>query len=120
MSSKKRKSKPEKKQPKPTPIEVVTAPDCRVLHVSGVIGSVTLNEGTLMVYTETPTLASPKGITQVDRVEREIGVILKMSPFQWQSIIRFMQQRLQLLEKRIGALPKPEKQGDEPPPTYVG
>lgn len=43
----------------PIPVRVEHAPDCRVVHMSGVVGQLNLNEGTLMVYTETPVLVLP-------------------------------------------------------------
>jgi len=96
--------------------EVKKSDDYKAIFVSGVFGTLTPNEGVMVVYTDRikPSV-EPTGALRLESVERELQVELKMSPQVFKVIALWMMKHVQEYEKRFGEikLPKPPK-GKEP------
>jgi len=85
--------------------ETKRAADYKVIHVSGVVGGINPNEGTIIVFIDKLIpKTNPDGTMIIDTIERELVVELKMSPLQFKSIAEWMQMHIKEYEKMFGEI----------------
>lgn len=85
--------------------ETKRATDYKVIHVSGVVGGINPNEGTIIVFIDKLIpKTNPDGTMIIDTIERELVVELKMSPLQFKSIAEWMQMHIKEYEKMFGEI----------------
>ncbi len=107
----KKKSKPksksaakdEKKAPR---IEVREASDFRAIYASGVFGGLDPNDGRMIFFLDRIKPRMKKGeknIMELEKVNRELQVEIHMSPNQFLSVAKWMNDHVQKAGKKIKA-----------------
>ncbi|MGB9728931.1 MAG: DUF3467 domain-containing protein [Thermoprotei archaeon] len=95
--------------------ETKRAADYKVVHVSGVVGGINPNEGTIIVFVDKLVpKTNPDGTMAIDSIERELIMELKMSPLQFKSIAEWMQMHIKEYEKMFGEI---KMEGIPPKPS---
>jgi len=104
----------------PPKIDITKHPEFKVIHVTGVFGSVKADEGFMKFYLD---IVEPRikaggqlGEMEVDKINRELQVEVRMSAMQFVGIADWMQRHIKELQEK-GIL-KVEKKPRKPPETY--
>lgn len=88
----------------PPKIDVTKHPDFKVIHASGVFGTLNAQEGVLKFYTDiieprSKTGGKP-GEMELDRITREFQVEIRVSPISFTSIADWMSKHIKELQKK--------------------
>ena len=93
-------------------IDITKHPDFRVVHITGVFGSLKADEGFMKFYLD---IVEPRikvggkpGEMELDKITREIQVEVRMSPMTFIGLADWMQRHIKELEKK-GILKKEKK-----------
>jgi hypothetical protein len=111
-----RKTKPAKAKAKVPLIEVTESRDYRVVYASGVFGGLDPNDGRMIFFLDRlkPKVKRGKSTMELDRISRELQVEVHMSPNQFMSIAKWMNEHAHKMGKKVKSTRK------EPSASYIG
>ena len=98
-------------------IEITESRDYKAIYASGVFGGVDPNDSRLIFFLDRikPKIKKGKDITmEVDKVNRELQVEIRMSPSQFISVAKWMNEHAERFGKKI------RKKGKDADASYIG
>ena len=90
-------------------VTITKSPDFKLVYATGVFGSLTPLEGRMIFYVDRIIPAMVGNIMKTGSVERELQVEVHMSPQEFLSICRWMQNHIERLKKEGILSEKEEK-----------
>jgi len=106
----------------PPDFEDVKSSDYKYVYATGVFGGLDPNDGRLIFYLdrlEPETVKDPPGSQKVKKIIRELQVEVHVSPGQFKSIARWMNEHIRRFEDVFGPIPVEPKKNEEKTGPHV-